>query len=459
MASPSYDLSPLWSKLDATFGQGSPTDLLQATLKSINQKMQTAAAFPASSNLRRNDALDEAMGLAPAQPASQPGGVPQTQANLGPLFNQFVAAFSSIGDKLSSFAGGTAKPPGNAGVGGGASAAATGTLGPNCCDDLMRILGSIDNHIEVLIYEARVAKSFQWGGGGGGTGMEGPAPAPSEEHNGRDDVNKKPVQMGDYWKSRKKGFWGGATALANEAGLGINRLMNPSGMVERGEEVQERGKYMRANGERGGALTEFGGRASQAGGHMIKGVGEGTTAGLAKGALGAVGALGGMIPVVGPVIKGLTTIGSGLIEAAQKLNKWSDNIHESNMKFAEFSGAMSTVQSESQIREIKMNKIVGDATAESARELAEAKDRSRKAGLAWEVRGQKINNWLAKTWREMTETGNKWIEALTPGNPLEPEDKDNLDAYDWMAQELRKNWSEVHGLPNRFKDGGGAWGG
>lgn len=83
----------------------------------------------------------------------------------------------------------------------------------------------------------------------------------------------------------------------------------------------------------------------------------------------------GMIPGLGTVGKFVGALGS----AIDQLNKWSDGLHQTNMGFAEFSGAMAQVQAESQVRKIVLDQQRGDVRAEAARRLSEARDRRERA--------------------------------------------------------------------------------
>lgn len=85
------------------------------------------------------------------------------------------------------------------------------------------------------------------------------------------------------------------------------------------------------------------------------------------------------IPVVGDAISGVGKFVSAVGGAVDQLNKWSDGLHNTNMGFAEFSAGMAQVQAESQVRKIVLDQQRGDARAEAARRLSEARDRRERA--------------------------------------------------------------------------------
>lgn len=60
-------------------------------------------------------------------------------------------------------------------------------------------------------------------------------------------------------------------------------------------------------------------------------------------------------------------------ESIEKLRKWNEELHESNMQFAEWSGAMAAVQARQEVRDILLSKQRGDNRAESAEALAKSK--------------------------------------------------------------------------------------
>jgi len=89
-------------------------------------------------------------------------------------------------------------------------------------------------------------------------------------------------------------------------------------------------------------------------------------------ATGAMGSVAGAAADLGvPGAKFAQT----MLESVDKLRAWNNHLHESNMHFAEFSSSMALVQAESEARAFQLNREQGEARAESAKELAESKDR------------------------------------------------------------------------------------
>jgi hypothetical protein len=90
-------------------------------------------------------------------------------------------------------------------------------------------------------------------------------------------------------------------------------------------------------------------------------------------ALGAGGTLAGQIPVVGQALKDVADFDKTLIDSTDKLKRWGDELHEGNTRFADFSAALAQVSARQLMRDVRYNQGRGNARAESAERLAEAK--------------------------------------------------------------------------------------
>ncbi len=66
---------------------------------------------------------------------------------------------------------------------------------------------------------------------------------------------------------------------------------------------------------------------------------------------------------------------AALVESVDKLQDFSHNLHDSNMKFTEFSGAMSAVQAKQMVRDIQLSQARGNRRAESAETIAQSMNR------------------------------------------------------------------------------------
>lgn len=127
----------------------------------------------------------------------------------------------------------------------------------------------------------------------------------------------------------------------------------------------------------GGAMRKAGkerqGRVFEAAGSFLGGM---TNKSELRGGgefLEGAGKLGGMVPVVGPAIEGITKFGKVLLESIDKLKDWTNKLHDANMRFSEFSGAMAAVAARQEIRDIQMDIRRGEQQAASAEYLAGGK--------------------------------------------------------------------------------------
>ncbi len=105
-----------------------------------------------------------------------------------------------------------------------------------------------------------------------------------------------------------------------------------------------------------------------------------------------VGKFGEMLGPFGAPIKGLAKLGEVTFGAIDKIKVWSEQLHQSNMRFAEFSGSMAQVQAEQQIRDIHYSMERGEARAAGARRLAESASARRQAMAGVEDAYAEIQN-------------------------------------------------------------------
>lgn len=123
----------------------------------------------------------------------------------------------------------------------------------------------------------------------------------------------------------------------------------------------------------------FKGRATQALGNFMQGLDTGrgeeaselSRAGDMSKALGNL--LGG-VPLFGKPIEAATKFSDVLFKSVDKVQEWTQQLHDANMQFAEFSGAMAGVQARQEVREIELSRERGNRRAKSAEYLAEGKN-------------------------------------------------------------------------------------
>lgn len=168
----------------------------------------------------------------------------------------------------------------------------------------------------------------------------------------------------------------------------------------------------------------------------------------APGAVGMAGRAAGAI--AGPLM-----LVEGIAKASVALKEWTNHLHEANIKFADFSAAMSRVQYESELRQIHLSRIRGERRAQSAQYLAEEKDALATAMAPIEDAIDNVKNYvvgaMAETLTGSFKTLNKMLEflGLIANNTRNLEDPEiEMDMI--MRQMNIDQWYERYGRPVRF---------
>lgn len=165
---------------------------------------------------------------------------------------------------------------------------------------------------------------------------------------------------------------------------------------------------------------------------------------------------------VGLTIGAVTKLGAGLAKSVEKLRDWNEGLHKANMAFAEFSGQMTTVQVEQQIRDMQLSRERGDRRADSARFLAESKSSLDRKFSVYEDAFAKVSNYTAGALSKITESvlTNAERGSFGPGiglglqafkwfGSMGSEQETDLDK--WMKASDETNWAAEYGRPRRFQ--------
>jgi hypothetical protein len=145
---------------------------------------------------------------------------------------------------------------------------------------------------------------------------------------------------------------------------------------------------------------------------------------------------------------GLDMFTKPLTDAAAKLRELSDAAHNANMKFAEFSGSMATVQARQYARDVEYGMRRGEARAGRAEELEKARSRYREAWApmedAWaNLKNEFLTNMLSNL-SEILETLNQLFGWLKRPSEVEEE------AAELFLQRNANEYAANHGLPPRW---------
>lgn len=152
-----------------------------------------------------------------------------------------------------------------------------------------------------------------------------------------------------------------------------------------------------------GSILQSAGGALESGQTIASRLGQGAGASSSpfSAAGGALSAAGGMMMSSGnpyAMVAGAVAKFAGtLLEGVDKIRNWGNQLHEANMQFAEFSGAMAAVQAQTEIQEFQLKRSQGDNRAESAAYLAGGKLDLDKAMAPLENLWAKIENYVGGT--------------------------------------------------------------
>ena len=143
-------------------------------------------------------------------------------------------------------------------------------------------------------------------------------------------------------------------------------------------------------------------------------------------------------------------------KAADRLQTFSNHLHDSNMQFAQYSGEMAVVQAEQQVREIRLAQERGGTRADSARYLAEGKSELAQTFAPLEDFGARLKNYVfgaadrvvsfvGSPLKFIGDKANGILDYLEGKDAADSDAKDFLDAGD-------KHWVKDWGKPSRFTD-------
>ncbi len=168
----------------------------------------------------------------------------------------------------------------------------------------------------------------------------------------------------------------------------------------------------------------------------------------AGGALGLMGG-GNLISAAGPV----APVADSLLKVSAAIRSWSNEMHQSNIRFAEFSGPMAGVDIRQQAREIHLARERGGRTAESAEFLAQRSFALEESWAPVEDKWRNISNYAmsAATW--LAQTNVEGFKTITGALGIDWDTNkagapDNLQA--WLLGREDQNW-DGFGRPKRLQ--------
>lgn len=178
--------------------------------------------------------------------------------------------------------------------------------------------------------------------------------------------------------------------------------------------------------------------------------------GMGAGVAATAGAMGvPSIQFVAPVM----LFGKALMEGVEKLRRWGDELHNANMKFAEFSASMARVDAQSELRQSLLAQERGERRANSAGRLAEARDSLDKAFAPLEDAWANLKAEVLSPIMEYTASGLEVLNKLFSiaswfkNNKESDDDKqlEKLDSFNRLLEEIAKELRKGgNGRPPRF---------
>jgi hypothetical protein len=157
---------------------------------------------------------------------------------------------------------------------------------------------------------------------------------------------------------------------------------------------------------------------------------------------------------VGGLIEKFSKLGKIMAESLDKLRDWTRNLHESNMRFAEFSASMALVQAQTDIRRIELERERGERRAATAGRVSESMMNLEREVTPWEdawanIKGE-LTAWgidkLARILGEMNDVAREipLIKAL-----LGDKDKE-IDIHNTWVNSVSDDYLNNLNRPRRF---------
>lgn len=291
-------------------------------------------------------------------------------------------------------------------------------------------------------------------GGGGGVPPGGPPPPfdyddeDEEEDREREErrrqrrIRRRARELAEEMTpSADVSFFRGMMGI--EEGVSPTRMGELRARAEQGDPLAiselSRGRgeqFGGVGGELGGAATST--RFGEFGGHVM-------------------GAVAGAATILGqPEVAIVAEFGKAVAQSIDRLRDWGKSLHDANMQFAEFSGAMAGVQARQEVRDIELGVERGERRAPAAEFLAERRTHLERAIAPWEdllaglqagmfgVVAEGLGSFM-DFFKPIAEELGRWLGAQLGGGEVS---RDLSEVFTRIAEFDKK--FDVHGRPKRF---------
>ena len=233
------------------------------------------------------------------------------------------------------------------------------------------------------------------------------------------------------------------TSTVNKLTQGVEGFTN---MWDAGPERQDRmARRFRAEGrnyaEAGTRLMSSAQLAATKGGEQ-RSMGE---------AMGAAGAAAHNIPGVGKPVEAVLKFGKALVDAKDRLDKWSAAIIEANFQFAQFSGGMARAEAMHTVRQVQIEQFRGDQQAEWADRASAAADKREAAESWWKSKWENFWTGASAIKDEIIGGAEGWIdEKLGIEMPGSKKDQGELTMGEWLEEIGSEQWPTEYNKPPRL---------
>ena len=239
-----------------------------------------------------------------------------------------------------------------------------------------------------------------------------------------------------------------------DMGLGAwNSEQGNERMLQRGAEIEEEGVR---SGKKGFQRYGAGLQAASKGISSLQNPSE--LGGIGD-AMSSVGHVVGQFGPMGKTAQGFLEMGNTVMKSVDRLKEWNQQLMEVNFKFAEYSSAMTQVQTEHEVRQIQLERERGDRRAGPARHQAEASDRLTRQMSGFEDAFGNVRSLVSTGITSIVTSvisatgldvlGERLAQLTNLGGDNAPQGEVMTDWFDREVQST--DWAKDYGTPRAFR--------
>lgn len=154
---------------------------------------------------------------------------------------------------------------------------------------------------------------------------------------------------------------------------------------------------------------------------------------------------GTFVEGMGKAVEGMSKFSKVIFDSLDGLRNWNEQLMQGNFRFAEFSGAMTQVQVEQELRAMQLSQQRGDAQADTARQQAEAKARLDKALAPFETWWSNFTNRIGAGAADVAAGLLNKLSGEEDEETDEAFKQARADWHDFSNRVIRDNWIVEYG--------------